>query len=115
MKTLLTTILILSSLAGFGQSGTYLYERIPTGHHVTTDSVIVLNKGFADCSHDWVTQKPMFNSGIVTAVYTNPTADRQSENYTICKKCLRHERTIYYHKWMLNKDEYQELLNKIKP
>ena len=113
-------------MAGFGQSGIKIagsltingqpiYAGTPTGHHVTTDSVIVLNKGIADCSHDLVTQKPMYTSYIVNAVYTNPNTDRQSESYSICKKCLRHERTISYHKWVLNKDEYQELLNKIKP
>ena len=92
-----------------------MYGAIPTGHHITTDSVIVLSQGLTACLHDWVTEKPMYTSYIVNAVYTNPNTDRQSESYSICKKCLRHERTIYYHKWVLDKDEYQELLNKIKP
>lgn len=86
----------------------------PAGRHLpATDTTIVLNKGKADCPHEWVDKKPMYHSDITNAVYINPESDRSWEIFRICKQCLRHENVKYFSKWVLNKDEYGELVKKI--
>lgn len=130
MKYLTIIILFISSLC-YGQSWVTVvpskefttleypvssFGHRPAGHHLpATDTTIVLNKGKANCSHDWVEQKPMSYSTMSNAVYINPDSDKSWEKLRICKHCLRHEQINYFSKWVLNKDEYGELLKKIKP
>lgn len=101
------------TVPGFSEHSSQ-YNR-PAGHHLpATETTTVLNQGKPDCQHDWVSPKPKYTSSMVTAVWENPDSDRSWEILRICKNCLRHEQIKYFSKWVLNKDEYGELVKKIK-
>lgn len=116
-------IMVLLSISASGQTiapgakyfeGTSFGTR-PAGHHLpATETTVILNKGKSDCQHEWVSPKPLYISNMTYAVYINPDQDRAWETLRICKHCLRHEQIKYFSKWVLNKDEYGELLKKIK-
>lgn len=87
----------------------------PAGHHLpATETTIILNQGKSDCQHDWVSPKPMYTTSMVNAVWRDPDQDQSWELFRICKGCLRHEQIKYFSKWVLNKDEYGELLKKLE-
>lgn len=122
MKYTFIIILLFGSLTVNAQAtlslglSQQLYGERPVGHHLpATDTTIVLNKGNTACIHEFVEQKPMTHSNWSNAVYIDPEQDRFWEVFRICKLCLRHEQIKYHAEWVLDKDEYGELLKKIKP